>query len=121
MGSRNDLHLRNVLGSMNYTHIAYYNDWEDIIDLFPNMSLKGDEADIVVNYMKDGYGHLYTVDFGITVEPFENFGQDFEKGCALFTKDRKYLVIFSDGSKELLMKKDDQIDHGYYIDIWQAI
>ena len=105
---------------MKYTHIAYYNNWEDIIDLFPNMPLKGDEADIVVNYMKDGYGHLYTVDIGEPL-PFEDFEQDFQRGCALFTKDGKYLVVFCDGSKELLMKKDDEFDHGYYIDIWQAI
>ena len=42
-----------------YVPIGYYNDPEDIIDLYPGGPFKGDEADIIVNYMLDGLGTPY--------------------------------------------------------------
>lgn len=96
-----------------YKHIGYYNDKEDIIDLFPNEPLKGDEGDIIVKYMKDGYGAFHSVDND------ELFSEDYFDfvGRQMKTTDGKYIIGFSEGNWKALAKGDD--DHGFYIDIWE--
>ena len=45
-----------------YRHLGYYNDVDDIIDLFPSEPLKGYEASLINSYVKDGYGNFYSTD-----------------------------------------------------------
>ena len=97
-----------------YKHIGYYSDKEDIVDLFPSYEvLKGDEGDIIVKYMKDGYGAFHSVDNG------ELFPEDDFDGRQMKTTDGKYIVGFSEGNWKALAKGDD--DHGFYIDIWEFV
>jgi hypothetical protein len=103
---------------LNYKHVGYYNDAKDIIDLFPNFILKGDEADIIMKHIKDGLGHYYQVDNG-TEETLDGFDTNFKNETAILTNDKKYIVTFIEGDKKALLKGDEC--HGYYIDVWEAI
>lgn len=96
-------------------HIGYYNDPEDIIDIFPSANIKPDMGDIVLKYMRDGYGNFHT---GYDVQPFEYFEDDLSGGTAVMTSDGKHLVNFSYGNWKALAKGSGQ--HGYYIDIWEV-
>jgi hypothetical protein len=99
-----------------YAPIGYYNDPEDIIDLFPNSAFKGDEADIVVNYLKDGYGNFHSIDcpdIDNCISPKDAS----EDKCTVFTSDGQYIVRFSLGDYNLLRKKNDM--HGFFIDIYK--
>lgn len=102
-----------------YKHIGYYDSKEDIIDLWPNETLKGDEADIVVKYWKDGYGAFHTLENGDLYS--ENvFTEDLSEGRSDITSDKRYIVSFSEGNWKALAKcQDGNIDHGFYIDIWE--
>lgn len=98
-----------------YKPIGYYNDTEDIIDIFPSGAFKGDEADIVYKYFYDGYGNFHSIDYPdddsfITVKQASQ-----EQGC-VFTSDGMHLVVFTKGSMDALKKGD--YCHGFYIDIY---
>lgn len=103
-----------------YKHIGYFDDKEDIIDLWPNHTLKGDEADIVVKYWKNGYGAFHTLENG-DLFPEEDFTDDLSEGNADITEDKRYIVCFQEGDWKSLAKcQDGDIDHGFYIDIWEV-
>lgn len=98
-------------------HIGYYNDPEDIIDIFPSANIKPDMGDIVFKYMQDGYGNFHNVNPGGEVQPFEDF-EDELGYTAIPTTDEKYIVVFTKGDWKALAKGSDQ--HGYFIDIWEV-
>jgi hypothetical protein len=100
-----------------YAPVGYYNDTEDILDLFPCSTFKGDEADIIVKYYLDGYGAFYTVD-GAPDSYITPVEASKDKNI-VFTSDGQYLVRFSGGSHELLRKGSDM--HGFFIDIYKLI
>ena len=101
-----------------YTHIGYYNDTIDILDLFPNSTFKGDEADIVVKYWQKGYGAFHTVDFP-DVDTYISPKEASEDKSIVFTSNGQYIVRFSGGSHELLRKGSDM--HGFFIDIYALL
>ena len=99
-----------------YQIVGYYNDPEDIIDLFPCSTLKGDEADIIVKYFKDGYGAFHTIDYPDTdITPEEASKSD----DVVFTSDGEYIVVFSRGDMSLLRSGSDM--HGFFIDIYRLV
>ena len=81
-----------------YVPIGYYNDSQDIIDLYPGGPFKGDEADIIVNYMNEGGGNFHHV-LGIQdPESFLTPKDVSESKCMVFTSDGQFAVSFSTGS-----------------------
>lgn len=102
-----------------YAPIGYYNDAKDIFDLFPNSTFKGDEADIIVKYCKDGYGAFHTIDGSPDDESYFTPAEASKDKNIVFTSDGMYFVRFSGGSYELLRKGSDQ--HGFYIDIYKLV
>lgn len=100
-----------------YKHIGYYDDKEDIIDLYPNEILKGDEGDIVVKYMKEGYGNFHTIDNG-DLFPEDEFDEDFNADRNIKTSDGRYIVGFAEGDWKALARGEE---HGFYIDIWEFV
>lgn len=100
-----------------YQHIGYFDDKEDIIDLWPNEILKGDEADIVVKYWKDGYGSFHTIPEG-DVFPESDFDNEISNGRSDITEDHRYIVGFQEGDWKALAKG---WRHGFYIDIWEVV
>lgn len=99
-----------------YKHVGYYNHIQDIIDLFPNHILKGDEAQLIVNYQKAGFGAFHKTD-GDEIEDEKEFDGDIENGTGVKSPDGKYIVTFCYGNVKLLRNGDE--NHGYYIDIWE--
>jgi hypothetical protein len=100
-----------------YVPIGYYNDPEDIIDLYPGGPFKGDEADIIVNYMLDGLGNFHSVPEGPRdPESFLTPRDASEDTRVVFASNGQYIVSFCSGSYELLRKKNDM--HGFFIDIY---
>lgn len=102
-----------------YRHLGYYNDVDDIIDLFPSEPLKGYEASLINSYVKDGYGNFYSTDDTGDILSADEFEEDFKKGLAAITRDGKYIVVFSPGDPNTLKDGDDQ--HGYFIDLYEAV
>jgi len=102
-----------------YKHLGYYNDVDDIIDLFPSGPLKGDEAKVIYSYMKDGCGNFYSTDDTGDILSADEFEEDFKKGLANITEDDMYIVVFSPGDIDTLKAGDDQ--HGYFIDLYKAV
>ena len=101
-----------------YVPIGYYNDPEDIIDLYPGGPFKGDEADIIVNYMLDGLGNFHSVPEGPRdPESFLTPRDASEDTRVVFASNGQYIVSFCSGSYELLRKKSDM--HGFFIDIYR--
>lgn len=98
-----------------YKPIGYYNDAEDIIDVFPSSFFKGDEADIIYKYFQDGYGNFHSIDYPDD-DSFYTLKEASNAPGAVFTSDGMHLVVFTKGSINSLMKKDYM--HGYYIDIY---
>ena len=101
-----------------YVPIGYYNDPEDIIDLYPGGPFKGDEADIIVNYMLNGLGNFHSVPEGPRdPESFLTPRDASEDTRVVFASNGQYIVSFCSGSYELLRKKNDM--HGFFIDIYR--
>lgn len=101
-----------------YVPIGYYNDSQDIFDLYPGGSFKGDEADIIVNYMNEGGGSFHCVpDRPKDPESFLTPKDVSESKCMVFTSDGQFAVSFSTGSYESLKKGNDM--HGFFIDVYR--
>lgn len=98
-----------------YIPVGYYNDPEDIIDLYPSSAFKGDEADIVVSYFKGGYGNFHSIDYP-DVDSYITPEEASKANDIVFTSDGQYIVVFSPGNRKLLM--EGSYDHGFYIDIY---
>ena len=97
-----------------YARIGYYNDPEDIIDLYPSSTFKGDEADIIVKYYLDGYGAFNAIDCPcpyITPEEASKYPN------VVFTSDGEYIVAFSRGDRSLLLSGSNM--HGFFIYIYR--
>lgn len=101
-----------------YAPIGYYNDPEDIIDLYPNSTFKGDEADIIVRYCLDGYGAFHTVDHP-DVDSFISPADASKSPDTVFTSNGEYIVVFSRGNIQLLRQGNDM--HGFFIDIYKLV
>jgi len=101
-----------------YAPIGYYNDPEDIIDLYPNSAFKGDEADIIVRYCLDGYGAFHTVDHP-DVDSFISPADASKSPDTVFTSNGEYIVVFSKGNIQLLRQGNDM--HGFFIDIYKLV
>ena len=100
-----------------YAPIGYYNDSQDIFDLYPGGSFKGDEADIIVDYMNEGGGNFhYIPEEPKDPESFLTPKDVSESKCMVFTSDGQFAVSFSTGSYESLKKGSDM--HGFYIDVY---
>ena len=102
-----------------YAPIGYYNDPADIFDLYPSSAFKGDEADIIVKYQKDGFGAFHTIDGTPDEESYIAPVEASKDKNIVFTSDGQYLVRFTGGSYELLRKGSDM--HGFFIDIYKLI
>lgn len=100
-------------------HIGYYNDHLDICDLYPTHVIKDDMGDIVVKYMKDGYGNFHYSDLDDEPLPYQDFEDEVKEGKAKLTTDGKYLVTFQFGDWKMLAKGN--YDHGFYIDIYEIV
>ena len=98
-----------------YIPVGYYNDPKDIFDLYPSSTFKGDEADIIVKYFKDGYGNFHSIDYP-DVDSYITPEEASKANDVVFTSDGQYIVVFSAGNRELLM--EGSYDHGFYIDIY---
>lgn len=98
-----------------YVPLGYYNDNEDIIDLFPSNAFKGDEADIVVNYLKNNYGAFHTID-NPDIDSFISPAEASKDSRIVFSSDGQYVVSFTTGNYHLLHNGDDM--HGFFIDIY---
>ena len=102
-----------------YAPIGYYNDPEDIFDLYPSSTFKGDEADIIVNYQKDGFGAFHTIDGTPDEESYITPIEASTDKNIIFTNDGQYIVRFTHGNMSLLRIGNDM--HGFYIDIYKLI
>ena len=101
-----------------YVPIGYYNDSQDIIDLYPGGPFKGDEADIIVRYMIDGFGNFHYIPDGPRdPESFLTPKDVSESKCMVFTSDGNFAVSFSLGSYLSLKKGSDM--HGFFIDVYR--
>lgn len=102
-----------------FAPIGYYNDTQDIMDLFPNYAFKGDEADIIVKYQKDGFGAFHTIDGTPDEESYISPIEASMDKDIVFTSDGQHLVRFTRGNVDRLIRGNDQ--HGFYIDIYKLI
>ena len=102
-----------------FAPIGYYNDPEDIMDLFPCSTFKGDEADIIVKYQKDGFGAFHTIDGTPDEESYISPIEASMDKDIVFTSDGQHLVRFSRGDVGLLFRGSNQ--HGFFIDIYKLI
>ena len=102
-----------------YAPIGYYNDPEDIFDLYPSSTFKGDEADIIVNYQKDGFGAFHTIDGTPDEESYITPIEASNDKNIIFTNDGQYIVRFTHGNMSLLRIGNDM--HGFFIDIYKLI
>jgi hypothetical protein len=101
-----------------YVPIGYYNDSQDIIDLYPGGPFKGDEADIIVSHMNERFGNFHFIpESPKDPESFLTPKDVSESKCMVFTSDGKFAVSFSLGSYESLKKGSDM--HGFYIDVYR--
>ena len=101
-----------------YVPIGYYNDPEDIIDLYPGGPFKGDEADIIVSHMNERFGNFHFIPDGPkdpeSLHPPKDVS---ESGRMVFTSDGRFAVSFTLGSYQSLKKGSDM--HGFYIDVYR--
>ena len=101
-----------------YRPIAITHNVEDIMSYFPNSTLKGDEANIVVRAYLNGDIQAKKID-SWDEESFYDIEDIVNDANFLFTNDGKYAVRFQRGNSLMLKKK--QLGHGFYIDIYKAV
>lgn len=99
-----------------YAPVGYYNDNEDIMDLYPCSTFKGDEADIVVNAIHSLYGNFHTIDDTPDVDNCISPADASKSPDTVFTSDGEYIVVFSRGNTQLLRQGNDM--HGFFIDVY---
>ena len=102
-----------------YAPIGYYHDPEDIYDLYPSSTFKGDEADIILNFQKHGLGNFHAIDGTPDAESYITPAEASKEKSIVFTSDGQYLVRFTGGSRKFLSQGNYM--HGFYIDIYQLI
>ena len=102
-----------------YAPIGYYNDPQDILDLYPSSTFKGDEADIIVKYQQDGYGNFHTFDGTPEIEACYTTSEALCDNSVVFASDDQHLVRFTRGDMKLLQEGNDM--HGFFIDIYKFV
>ena len=102
-----------------YAPIGYYNDPEDIFDLYPNSTFKGDEADNIVKYQQDGYGNFHAFDGTPEIEACYTTSEALCDNSVVFASDDQHLVRFTRGNMKLLQEGNDM--HGFFIDIYEFV
>lgn len=113
-----------------YKFLGYYKDAKTIIGFFPNMPIKGDEADIIVYHFTfpissvDGKASSTPPEQFISCDKsfiyeFVYFAPAFGSGHASITEDKKYIVVFDEGDRGLLLMRQE--GHGYAIKIYERV
>lgn len=105
-----------------YIPIAVYHDTEDINNLFPSGSLKGDEADIIVKRYLAGNGNPRKIDHADdeAIWTEKEVREDIANGNFLLTTNGKYGVRFTRGDSAAL-KRYGNDQAGFYIDIYREL
>lgn len=100
-----------------YKPIATYHMADDIISLFPNSTLKGDEASIIYGRFKEGFGepHIISEPDEESIWTEDEVAEDIANGNFVLTGDKAHGVRFTRG----VMNKGVPI--GYYIDIYELM
>lgn len=100
-----------------YKPIATYNMADDIIALFPNSTLKVDEANIIYGKFKEGFGepHIIGEPDEESIWTEDEVAEDVANGNFVLTGDKKHGVRFTRGA----MVKG--VPMGYYIDIYELV
>lgn len=100
-----------------YKPIATYNMADDIIALFPNSTLKGDEASIIYGRFKEGFGepHIISEPDEESIWTEDEVAEDIANGNFVLTGDKTHGVRFTRGA----MVKG--VPMGYYIDIYELV
>ena len=101
-----------------YRPIATIHNAEDITSYFPSSTLKGDEANIVVNAFLNGDIHARKIDVW-EEECFRDIQDIVSDTDTLFTGDGKYAVRFQRGDASML--RLGEYAHGFYIDIYKMV
>lgn len=90
---------------LTFRHIGYYNDYEDIKNLF------GCSADFIVKSMFDGIGAFYSTS-GERETDIDNVNEEHDANQFAKTTNGKFLVRFERGSKD---------GEGWFIDIYKLM
>ena len=100
-----------------YKPIATYNMVDDIISLFPNSTLKGDEASIIYGRFKEGFGepHIINEPDEESIWTEDEVAEDIANGNFVLTGDKRHGVRFTRGA----MVKG--VPMGFYIDIYELV
>ena len=100
-----------------YKPIASYIMADDIISLFPNSTLKGDEASIIYGKFKEGFGepHIISEPDEESIWTEDEVAEDIANGNFVLTTDKKHGVRFTRGA----MVKG--VPMGFYIDIYELV
>lgn len=98
-----------------YRPIATYYTAEDIICLFPNSTLKGDEASIIWQRYNEGFGEPRKIG-EVDEEAYYTEEDVKEDANFVLSGDGIHGVRFTRGSMEFLRKG---IEHGFYIDLYK--
>lgn len=100
-----------------YKPIATYHLADDIIALFPNSTLKGDEASIIYGRFKEGFGepHIINEPDEESIWTEDEVAEDIANGNFVLTGDKRHGVRFTRGA----MVKG--VPMGYYIDIYELV
>jgi hypothetical protein len=101
-----------------YRPIATINNAEYILRYFPNSTLKGDEANIIVRAYLNGDIQARKID-SWDEDSFYGMEDIVNDANFLFTNDGKYAVRFQRGNTVMLRR--NQLGHGFYIDIYKVV
>ena len=108
--STENLTIKNKQKNMRLLHIAYYNDIEDL------KTLADKSADEIVEYAKNGYGALISID---SFDACIYTKDDFEGGILQFTTNGKYAVTNDLPIDINLLGQTNVCD--FFIDIYEVI
>lgn len=101
-----------------YRPIATIHNSEDIINHFPSVDIKGDEANIIVKgYLSGAIEAKYLNCWD--EEAFYSVEEAVEDKNFVLTTNGNWGVRFTRGNIELLRNGSDQ--HGFYIDIYKTV